>query len=130
MLCIKAGFESELRSPVEHGAGTLGAQELMTNSVACLVEQPRVVSQSPAIYIEDAAPAYMLLAEHLTSDAALRGQAFNFSNEIQVSVLELVDLILRKIKSSLRPEAHPRLVPRLPGCARRDDTCGQGITRT
>ena len=56
------------------------------------------------IYIEDAAAAYMLLAERLASDAALRGQAFNFSYEIQVIVLELVDLILRKMKSSLRPE--------------------------
>ena len=46
----------------------------------------------------------MLLAERLASDAALHGQAFNFSNEIQVSVLELVELILRKMKSSLRPE--------------------------
>jgi len=69
-----------------------------------VLRRPRVVSQSPAIYIEDAAAAYMLLAEHLTSDAALRGQAFNFSNEIQVSVLELVDLILWQMKSSLRPE--------------------------
>jgi len=38
------------------------------------------------------------------SNAALHGQAFNFSNESQVSVLELVDELLRKMKSSLRPE--------------------------
>ncbi|MGO9076021.1 MAG: hypothetical protein ACLQEI_17870, partial [Terriglobales bacterium] len=56
------------------------------------------------IYIEDAAAAYMLLAERLISNAALRGQAFNFSYEIQVSVLEMVDLILRKMQSTLRPE--------------------------
>ena len=55
-------------------------------------------------YIEDGAAAYMLLAERLFSDAALRGQAFNFSNESQVSVLELVDIILLKMKSALRPE--------------------------
>jgi CDP-glucose 4,6-dehydratase len=55
-------------------------------------------------YIEDGAAAYMLLAERLASDAALRGQAFNFSNESQVSVLEIVNLILTKLKSSLRPE--------------------------
>jgi CDP-glucose 4,6-dehydratase len=46
----------------------------------------------------------MLLAERLAADAALRGQAFNFSNESQVNVLELVDMILGKMKSSLRPE--------------------------
>jgi CDP-glucose 4,6-dehydratase len=55
-------------------------------------------------YIEDGAAAYMLLAERLASDPALRGQAFNFSNESQISVLELVELILRKMKSPLRPE--------------------------
>ncbi|MGA7292360.1 MAG: hypothetical protein WBW85_07475, partial [Terriglobales bacterium] len=47
---------------------------------------------------------YMLLAERLAGDTTLRGQAFNFSNESQVSVLELVELILRKMKSSLRPD--------------------------
>ena len=46
----------------------------------------------------------MLLAERLASDRTLRGQAFNFSNESQISVLEMVDLILRKMKSPLRPE--------------------------
>ncbi len=56
------------------------------------------------IYIEDAAAAYMLLAERLISNPALRGQAFNFSYEIQMSVLDMVELILRKMQSSLRPE--------------------------
>ena len=55
-------------------------------------------------YIEDGVAAYLLLAERLASDAAVRGQAFNFSNESQVSVLDMVELILRKMKSSLRPE--------------------------
>ncbi len=55
-------------------------------------------------YIEDGAAAYMLLAERLASYAGLRGQAFNFSNESQISVLDMVELILRKMKSSLRPE--------------------------
>ena len=55
-------------------------------------------------YIEDGAAAYMLLAERLFSDETLRGQAFNFSNESQISVIEIVELILRKMSSSLRPE--------------------------
>jgi CDP-glucose 4,6-dehydratase len=71
-------------------------------------ERPVVRSDGQFIrdyfYIEDGAAAYMLLAERLASDAALRGQAFNFSNESQVSVIELVDLILRKMGSTLRPE--------------------------
>jgi CDP-glucose 4,6-dehydratase len=55
-------------------------------------------------YIEDGAAAYMLLAEHLTCKPELRGQAFNFSNESQISVLDLVNLILRKMRSDLKPE--------------------------
>src|ERR1700674_3777314 len=38
---IKAGVESELWLPVEHGARTLGTQELMTNFIARLVEHIR-----------------------------------------------------------------------------------------
>jgi CDP-glucose 4,6-dehydratase len=56
------------------------------------------------IYIEDAAAAYMLLAERLARNTALYGQAFNFSYEIQLSVLDMVELILRKMGSSLRPD--------------------------
>ena len=36
----------------------------------------------------------MLLAEKLAADPTLRGRAFNFSNEIQITVRELVDRIL------------------------------------
>jgi CDP-glucose 4,6-dehydratase len=34
----------------------------------------------------------------------VRGQAFNFSNEAQVTVLEVVDRLLALMNSSLRPE--------------------------
>src|ERR1019366_10462832 len=38
---IKPRLERELGSPVEHGAGALGVQELMTNFVARLVQHYR-----------------------------------------------------------------------------------------
>ena len=55
-------------------------------------------------YVEDGATAYMVLAEALTCKPELHRQAFNFSNENQISVLELVNLILRKMGSELTPE--------------------------
>src|SRR5207253_672469 len=55
-------------------------------------------------YVEDGAAAYMTLAEHLARDRALSGEAFNFSNELQVTVLDLVRMILRLMDSSLEPE--------------------------
>ena len=45
-------------------------------------------------YVEDGAAAYMLLAERLAGNAALRGAAFNFSNELQLTVREIVEKIL------------------------------------
>jgi CDP-glucose 4,6-dehydratase len=55
-------------------------------------------------YVEDGAAAYMLLAERLAANPELLGQAFNFSNEIQVTVLGLVDRILVLMQSDLEPD--------------------------
>jgi len=55
-------------------------------------------------YVEDGAAAYMLLAERLMQNSELRGAAYNFSNEAQISVLELVNAILEKMESKLKPE--------------------------
>ena len=54
--------------------------------------------------MEDGAAAYMLLAEQLHCRPDLRGLAFNFSNESEVTVLGLVNRILRAMQSDLEPE--------------------------
>jgi CDP-glucose 4,6-dehydratase len=93
-----------------YGGGDLNWNRVVPGTIRSVIRGERPVVRSDGnfirdyFYIEDGAAAYMLLAERLASDPALRGQAFNFSNESQVSVLELVDEILRKMKSSLRPE--------------------------
>jgi CDP-glucose 4,6-dehydratase len=46
----------------------------------------------------------MLLAERLAADPGLRGEAFNFSNELQVTVLELVNRILTLMGADLAPD--------------------------
>ncbi|MGA7078651.1 MAG: NAD-dependent epimerase/dehydratase family protein [Terriglobales bacterium] len=92
------------------GGGDLNWNRVVPGTIRSVLRGERPIIRSDGnfvrdyIYIEDAAAAYMLLAERLVSDAALRGQAFNFSYEIQVSVLEMVELILRKMQSTLRPE--------------------------
>ena len=55
-------------------------------------------------FVEDGAAAYLLLAEKMAADPTLRGEAFNFSNETQVSVRELVDKVLAVMGSRLTPE--------------------------
>jgi CDP-glucose 4,6-dehydratase len=42
------------------------------------------------LYIDDAVDAQLLLSERLHADASVRGEAFNFSNEIDVEILEIV----------------------------------------
>jgi CDP-glucose 4,6-dehydratase len=44
------------------------------------------------------------LAERLAQCPNLRGLAFNFSNELQISVLDLVREILDRMGSTLEPE--------------------------
>jgi CDP-glucose 4,6-dehydratase len=62
------------------------------------------------LYVEDGAAAYTLLAEKLAESPDLRGEAFNFSNESQITVLDLVHRILdlmqeSKLKPDIRNEA-------------------------
>lgn len=54
-------------------------------------------------YVEDGAAAYMLLAEQLAANPDLCGEAFNFSNELQITVLELVRRILTLMEYDREP---------------------------
>ncbi|MFZ2448640.1 MAG: NAD-dependent epimerase/dehydratase family protein [Syntrophobacteraceae bacterium] len=56
------------------------------------------------LYVEDGTAAYMLLAEKLAGDPGLRGRAYNFSNELQITVLDLVRRILDLMGSNLAPD--------------------------
>ena len=93
-----------------YGGGDLNWNRVVPGTIRSVIRGERPIVRSDGnfvrdyFYIEDGAAAYMLLAERLACDAALSGKAFNFSNESQVSVIEMVDLILRKMTSSLRPE--------------------------
>jgi CDP-glucose 4,6-dehydratase len=93
-----------------YGGGDLNWNRVVPGTIRSVLQGERPVVRSDGefvrdyFYIEDGAAAYILLAERLITDPAVRGQAFNFSNESQISVLQMVDLILQKLNSSLRPE--------------------------
>ena len=55
------------------------------------------------LYVEDGAAAYMLLAERLAADRGLIGQALIFSMESRITVLQLVEMILKLMDSDLPP---------------------------
>ena len=93
-----------------YGGGDLNWNRVVPGTIRSILRQERPVIRSDGqyirdyFYVEDGAAAYMLLAERLSGDRALRGLAFNFSNEIQITVLQLVEKILAKMGSRLEPE--------------------------
>jgi CDP-glucose 4,6-dehydratase len=84
-----------------YGGGDLNWNRIVPGTIRSLLkgERPMIRSDGQFIrdyfYVEDGAAAYMLLAERMAADRLVCGQAFNFSNEIQVTVLELVALLTR-----------------------------------
>ena len=46
------------------------------------------------LYVKDAANAYLVLAEHLADNRGLIGEAFNFSLELRLTVLDIVQKVL------------------------------------
>ena len=93
-----------------YGGGDLNWNRLVPGTIRSVLRGKRPVIRSDGkfirdyFYAEDAAAANMLLAELIATDASLRGQAFNFSNEIQVTVLDLVTQILALMDSELEPD--------------------------
>lgn len=56
------------------------------------------------LYVEDAADAYITLAEKLAADPALAGEAFNFGLELRPTMLELAEKVLAMMgRPDLRP---------------------------
>ena len=93
-----------------YGGGDLNWNRIVPGTVRSLLRGDRPVIRSDGqfvrdyFYVEDGAAAYMLLAERLAADRGLAGQAFNFSNEIQLTVVELVDRISTLMGSQLQPD--------------------------
>jgi CDP-glucose 4,6-dehydratase len=93
-----------------YGGGDLNWNRLIPGTIRSVLRGQRPVIRSDGLnvrdyfYVEDGAAAYTELAEHLAKDRSLTGEAFNFSNELQVTVLELVGHILRIMDSNLEPE--------------------------
>ncbi len=92
-----------------YGGGDLNWNRIVPGTIRSVFrdQQPIIRSDGNYIrdyfYVEDGAAAYVLLAEKLAKAPELRGQAFNFSNEIQVTVSELVEKILELMGSNLKP---------------------------
>jgi len=93
-----------------YGGGDLNWNRLVPGTIRSILRGKPPVIRSDGqyvrdyFYVEDGAAVYTLLAEQLAARPEISGQAFNFSNETQVTVMELVERILQLMNSELRPE--------------------------
>ncbi|MBI5944389.1 MAG: GDP-mannose 4,6-dehydratase [Chloroflexi bacterium] len=93
-----------------YGGGDLNWNRIVPGTIRSILrgQSPIIRSDGEYIrdyfYVEDGAAAYMLLAEKLAEKPQLKGQAFNFSNEIQATVREIVDHVVRLMETNLKPE--------------------------
>jgi CDP-glucose 4,6-dehydratase len=114
---IAASYHQTYRLPVAitrfgnfYGGGDLNFNRLVPQTIRSVIRDEAPIIRSDGtfvrdyIYIEDAAAAYVLLAERLREDPSLAGEAFNFSCEQPMTVIELVDRILALMgRADLRP---------------------------
>ena len=92
-----------------YGGGDLNWNRIVPGTIRSVLRGERPVIRSDGqfvrdyFYVEDGAEAYLVLAEDLLRRPDLKGQAFNFSSELQITVLELVQKILALMESKLEP---------------------------
>jgi len=93
-----------------YGGGDLNWNRIVPGTIRSILRSMPPVIRSDGknirdyFYVEDGAAAYMLLAEQLAAHPELKGQSFNFSNEEQMTVLDLTQRILALMGSDLKPE--------------------------
>ena len=82
-----------------YGPGDLNFNRIIPSTIRSLLygENPIIRSDGKFIrdyfYVKDGAFAYLALAEKMLTDTSIQGEAYNFSNEIQITVIELVEKI-------------------------------------
>ncbi len=93
-----------------YGGGDLNWNRVVPGTIRSVLRGERPIIRSDGkfirdyFYVEDASLAVLLLAERMAADGdSLRGEAFNFSNERPMSVLDLIKLILNRMDSKARP---------------------------
>jgi CDP-glucose 4,6-dehydratase len=93
-----------------YGGGDLNWSRIVPGTIRSVLRGRRPVIRSDGqfvrdyFYVEDGAAAYALLAERMASDRAIVGEAFNFSYERPISVLDLTTLLLGLLHSDLEPD--------------------------
>ncbi len=92
-----------------YGGGDLNFNRIIPGTIRSILNKERPIIRSDGtlirdyFYIEDAVEAYLLLAKKI-EELNIQGEAFNFSNEIQVTVLDLINKVTKLMGSDLKPK--------------------------
>jgi len=93
------------------GPGDLNWNRIVPGTFRSAIRGERPIIRSDGtfvrdyIYVDDGAVAYLRTAEALSRDGTLAGEAFNFSNERPLTVLELANHVLAAAgRADLQPE--------------------------
>ncbi len=103
-----------------YGGGDLNWNRIVPGTIRSVLRDRRPVIRSDGqhvrdyFYVENGAAAYMILAEQLARQPEIQGQAFNFSNESQTTVIQLVQNILKLMDSSLQPDIRSEATNEIP----------------
>jgi CDP-glucose 4,6-dehydratase len=93
-----------------YGGGDLNWNRIVPGTIRSILRGERPILRSDGshirdyFYVKDGAAAYLHLAECMAKQPEVVGHAFNFSTEIQVTALEMVQRILRLMGSNLEPD--------------------------
>ncbi len=91
-----------------YGGGDLNWNRIIPGTIRSVLRGDSPIVRSDGLfvrdyfYIEDGARAYMTLAEKLAENRSLIGEAFNFSTETPMTVLQVVDAVLQAMDSNLQ----------------------------
>lgn len=91
------------------GGGDLNWNRLIPGTIRSIAKDKRPLIRSDGsyirdyFYVEDGVEAYILLAESLAKDSSIKGEAYNFSYEKEITALEMVEKILDLMGSDLKP---------------------------
>jgi CDP-glucose 4,6-dehydratase len=93
-----------------YGGGDLNWNRLVPGTIRLIIRNQRPILRSDGtlirdyFYVKDGAYGYLHLAECLAKNPEIAGEAFNFSNEIQLTALQMVNLLLQLMRSDLTPD--------------------------
>ncbi|MGA8329173.1 MAG: NAD-dependent epimerase/dehydratase family protein [Mycobacterium sp.] len=92
------------------GPGDTNWERLVPGTIRLLLQGQRPVIRSDGtmtrdyLYVADGVLAYLQLAEAISEHPTLGGEAFNFSTESPLSVLQLVDMLQAATGTELEPD--------------------------